>query len=41
VEFLFKRTIFPGVLVTLLLPAYATLIPLYRVMSGLGLGRLR
>jgi len=36
-EFLFKRTIFISVLATLLLPAYATLIPLYRIMSGLGL----
>ena len=36
-EFLFKRTIFASVLATLLLPAYATLIPLYRVMSSLGL----
>ncbi len=36
-EFLFKRTIFTSVLATLLLPAYATLIPLYRIMSGLGL----
>jgi multiple sugar transport system permease protein len=36
-EFLFKRTIFVSVLATLLLPAYATLIPLYRIMSGLGL----
>ena len=36
-EFRFKRTIFTSVLATLLLPAYATLIPLYRIMSGLGL----
>jgi multiple sugar transport system permease protein len=36
-EFLFKRTIFTSVLATLLLPAYATLIPLYRIMSSLGL----
>jgi len=36
-EFLFKRTIFISVLATLMLPAYATLIPLYRIMSNLGL----
>jgi multiple sugar transport system permease protein len=36
-DFLFKRVIFVSVLATLLLPAYATLIPLYRVMSSLGL----
>jgi multiple sugar transport system permease protein len=36
-RFAFKRTIFVSVLATLLLPAYATLIPLYRIMSGLGL----
>lgn len=36
-EFLFKRTIFISVLATLMLPAYATLIPLYRIMSSLGL----
>jgi multiple sugar transport system permease protein len=36
-EFGFKRTIFASVLATLLLPAYATLIPLYRIMSTLGL----
>lgn len=36
-EFRFKRTIFASVLATLLLPAYATLIPLYRIMSSLGL----
>jgi multiple sugar transport system permease protein len=35
--FRFKRTIFVSVLATLLLPAYATLIPLYRIMSDLGL----
>lgn len=36
-NFRFKRTIFVSVLATLLLPAYATLIPLYRIMSNLGL----
>ncbi len=36
-EFLFKRTIFVSVLATLLLPAYATLLPLYRIMSSLHL----
>ena len=36
-EFRFKRAIFASVLATLLLPAYATLIPLYRIMSSLGL----
>lgn len=36
-EFRFKRTIFVSVLATLLLPAYATLIPLYRIMASLGL----
>ena len=36
-EFLFKRTIFISVLATLMLPAYATLIPLYRIMSLFGL----
>jgi ABC-type glycerol-3-phosphate transport system permease component len=36
-EFRFKRTIFASVLATLLLPAYATLIPLYRIMGSLGL----
>jgi len=36
-EFKFKRTIFISVLATLLLPAYATLIPLYRIMANLGL----
>jgi multiple sugar transport system permease protein len=35
--FRFKRTIFVSVLATLLLPAYATLIPLYRLMASLGL----
>lgn len=35
--FRFKRIIFVSVLTTLLLPAYATLIPLYRIMSTLGL----
>jgi multiple sugar transport system permease protein len=35
--FKFKRTIFVSVLATLLLPAYATLIPLYRIMASLGL----
>jgi len=35
--FRFKRTIFVSVLATLLLPAYATLIPLYRIMASLGL----
>jgi multiple sugar transport system permease protein len=36
-RFKFKRTIFVSVLATLLLPAYATLIPLYRIMANLGL----
>jgi multiple sugar transport system permease protein len=36
-QFQFKRTIFVSVLATLLLPAYATLIPLYRIMASLGL----
>jgi multiple sugar transport system permease protein len=36
-QFMFKRTIFVSVLATLLLPAYATLIPLYRIMASLGL----
>jgi multiple sugar transport system permease protein len=36
-RFKFKRTIFVSVLATLLLPAYATLIPLYRIMASLGL----
>jgi multiple sugar transport system permease protein len=36
-QFRFKRTIFVSVLGTLLLPAYATLIPLYRIMASLGL----
>jgi multiple sugar transport system permease protein len=36
-KFKFKRTIFVSVVATLLLPAYATLIPLYRIMSRLGL----
>jgi multiple sugar transport system permease protein len=36
-RFRLKRTIFASVLATLLLPAYATLIPLYRIMSSLGL----
>jgi len=36
-QFRFKRTIFVSVLATLLLPAYATLIPLYRIMASLGL----
>jgi len=36
-QFRFKRTIFVSVLATLLLPAYATLIPLYRLMANLGL----
>jgi multiple sugar transport system permease protein len=36
-QFRFKRTIFASVLATLLLPAYATLIPLYRIMASLGL----
>jgi multiple sugar transport system permease protein len=36
-EFRFKRVIFVSVLATLLLPAYATLIPLYRIMASLGL----
>jgi multiple sugar transport system permease protein len=35
--FKFKRTIFVSVLATLMLPAYATLIPLYRIMASLGL----
>ena len=36
-RFRFKRTIFVSVLATLMLPAYATLIPLYRIMASLGL----
>jgi multiple sugar transport system permease protein len=36
-RFKFKRTIFVSVLATLLLPAYATLIPIYRILSTLGL----
>jgi multiple sugar transport system permease protein len=36
-RFRFKRTILVSVLATLLLPAYATLIPLYRIMASLGL----
>lgn len=36
-RFHFKRTIFVSVLATLLLPAYATLIPIYRIMSNIGL----
>ena len=36
-EFRFKRIIFVSVLATLLLPAYATLIPLYRIMARLSL----
>ena len=36
-KFRFKRTIFVSVLATLMLPAYATLIPLYRIMASLGL----
>jgi multiple sugar transport system permease protein len=36
-RFTFKRTIFVSVLATLLLPAYATLLPLYRIMSSLHL----
>ena len=36
-QFRFKRAIFVSVLATLLLPAYATLIPLYRIMASLGL----
>ena len=36
-EFRFKRTILVAVLATLMLPVYATLIPLYRIMSGAGL----
>ncbi len=36
-QFRFKRTIFVSVLATLLLPAYATLIPLYRIMASLSL----
>jgi multiple sugar transport system permease protein len=36
-EFRFKRVIFVSVLATLLLPAYATLIPLYRIMASLSL----
>jgi multiple sugar transport system permease protein len=36
-QFRFKRTIFVSVLATLLLPAYATLIPLYRILASLGL----
>jgi multiple sugar transport system permease protein len=37
IEFRFKRVIFVSVLATLLLPAYATLIPLYRIMASLSL----
>lgn len=36
-EFRFKRTIMYSVIATLSLPAYATLIPLYRIMSQVGL----
>jgi len=36
-EFRFKRLILFGTLATLMLPAYATLIPLYRIMSSVGL----
>jgi multiple sugar transport system permease protein len=36
-NFRFKRTIFVSVLATLLLPAYATLIPLYRIMASIHL----
>jgi|HubBroStandDraft_1064217.scaffolds.fasta_scaffold70443_2 multiple sugar transport system permease protein len=36
-QFRFKRTILVSVLATLLLPAYATLIPLYRIMASLHL----
>jgi multiple sugar transport system permease protein len=36
-QFRFKRVIFVSVLATLLLPAYATLIPIYRIMASLGL----
>jgi multiple sugar transport system permease protein len=36
-EFRFKRVIFVSVLATLLLPAYATLIPIYRIMASLSL----
>ncbi len=36
-RFLFKRPLLVVVLATLMLPAYATLIPIYRLMSGLGL----
>ncbi len=36
-RFHFKRAIFVSVLATLLLPAYATLIPLYRIMSNVHL----
>jgi multiple sugar transport system permease protein len=36
-QFRFKRTIFVSVLATLLLPAYATLIPIYRIMASLSL----
>ena len=36
-QFRFKRIIFVSVLATLLLPAYATLIPLYRIMASLSL----
>lgn len=32
-----RNVVFYGVLATMALPAYATLIPLYRIMSGLGL----
>jgi multiple sugar transport system permease protein len=36
-QFRFKRVIFGSVLATMLLPAYATLIPLYRIMASLSL----
>jgi multiple sugar transport system permease protein len=36
-RFKFKRTIFVSVLATLLLPAYATLIPIYRILASLSL----
>jgi multiple sugar transport system permease protein len=36
-EFRLKNVFFYGILFTLMLPAYATLIPLYRIMSQLGL----
>lgn len=36
-RFLLKRVILVVVLATLMLPTYATLIPIYRIMSGLGL----